>query len=263
MTDTQHQPSATSAPRRERARSGLYALWFGVLAPATLLGVLAAMALSALPSVALLREAARWSEGWPLLGRVVLFAALVGPCYFAFAALACVFGSLVARPLRRGVVEGSHPIYSLQTTWWGMYGLVMGIVHLTLLPRMNPLASVWIRLMGGKCGKRLVCLNPAGFSDLALLDIGDDVVIGSGAVIICHSVTRDTFRLAPVKIERGASIGTYTVILQGVTVGARAVVAPNSTVEPGTTIPSGETWGGVPAVCIRKARERALREVGQ
>ncbi len=58
----------------------------------------------------------------------------------------------------------------------------------------------------------------------------------------------------PVVIQKGAFIGTGSMILKGVTVGAYAVVAAGSVVSK--DIPPQEVWGGVPCRYIRKIEQR-------
>lgn len=221
---------------------------------------LAMMACALLPSLLLARAAWLATESWPFAIRALLEIVLTPPELVLFVLLAMAGGAIISRPFRGAFTEGIEPLYSIRTQKWGVYGLVMGIVHLTMLPRMSPFASLWIRWMGGRVGKRLWCVNPVGFSDLAMLSIGDDVAIGSGAVIICHDVKRGRLELRPVTIGDGVTVGTHAVVLAGVTIGAGATVAPNSLVSSGTTIPPGEVWAGVPARALAGQRARLGKE---
>lgn len=58
----------------------------------------------------------------------------------------------------------------------------------------------------------------------------------------------------PIVIQKGAFIGTGSMILKGVTIGAHAVIAAGSVVSK--DIPPGEVWGGVPCRYIRKIEPR-------
>ncbi len=252
--------ASTTTSTSAKSSSGdrwLHLFWFAVGLPSFVVVTVAMMAAAATPSVILLCSTWDGLVSAPLVARLLLVGMLVAPAYFLFALFAVFGGSLLAWPFRGALVEGKWPLYSPQVQRYGAYGVVMGVVHLLLLPRMSPLAGLWINLMGGRCGKRLFCANPVGFSDLPLLTLGDDVVIGSNAVIICHQATRGSFRLSPVRIGRGVSIGTHAVILGGTTVGDFATVAPNSLVQPGTVIGKGEVWAGVPAVQIHRHKTEA------
>lgn len=57
-------------------------------------------------------------------------------------------------------------------------------------------------------------------------------------------------KAAPVIIQDGAFIGAHSIILKGVTIGARSVVGAGSVVAK--SIPSDEVWAGNPAKFIRK-----------
>jgi carbonic anhydrase/acetyltransferase-like protein (isoleucine patch superfamily) len=87
--------------------------------------------------------------------------------------------------------------------------------------------------------------------------IGDDVTVGAHAIL--HACS----------ISNGAVIGVGSSVLDGAKVGANAVIEAGALVSPGTTVPSNEVWGGVPAKMIRKvspdeiaAAARAAGEVG-
>lgn len=53
-----------------------------------------------------------------------------------------------------------------------------------------------------------------------------------------------------ITVRQGAWIGAHTIVLKGVTIGARSVVGAGSVVSK--DIPDDEVWGGNPAVFIRK-----------
>ena len=73
--------------------------------------------------------------------------------------------------------------------------------------------------------------------------IGNSVSIGSGALI--HAAT----------LKDLCVIGEAAQVLDGAVVESKAMVAPGSIVTPGTTVKSGELWGGSPAKKIRPLTE--------
>jgi acetyltransferase-like isoleucine patch superfamily enzyme len=90
--------------------------------------------------------------------------------------------------------------------------------------------------------------------------VEDDVMIGGGCQIYdtdFHSIRYEDrvhngdemAKFAPVIIKKGAFIGTSTIILKGVTIGERSVVAAKSVVSK--SIPADEIWGGNPCRFIK------------
>lgn len=97
------------------------------------------------------------------------------------------------------------------------------------------------------------------FSAIQSIVIENNVMIGGGCQIFdndFHSMLyseriggTDQPKSSPVTIKEGAFIGTSSIILKGVTVGERSVVAAGSVVTK--SIPSDEMWGGNPAKYIK------------
>lgn len=69
--------------------------------------------------------------------------------------------------------------------------------------------------------------------------IGDDVLVGHGAIV--HGCV----------LQSRCSVGMRATLLNGAVVESEAQVAAGSVVSPGTRIPGGELWGGVPARRLR------------
>lgn len=91
------------------------------------------------------------------------------------------------------------------------------------------------------------------------IEIGDRVTISMGVMILTHTdVGRSPLRReampptrAPVVIKEGAYVGARATLLQGVTVGAAAVVAAGALVVD--DVPPGAVVGGVPARTLKPA----------
>jgi UDP-2-acetamido-3-amino-2,3-dideoxy-glucuronate N-acetyltransferase len=88
------------------------------------------------------------------------------------------------------------------------------------------------------------------------VEIGDKVFVGHGALFINDKVpratnesgelqTEDDWQLLRTVVERGASLGSGTVILGGVRIGAGALVGAGAVVTH--DVPAGSTVMGVPA----------------
>lgn len=110
------------------------------------------------------------------------------------------------------------------------------------------------------------CGNNVGISNTCIrvtkeLVIEDDVNIGGDCKIYdsdMHSIIFEermkipdiTVKAAPIRIKQGAWIGEHSIILKGVTIGARSVIGAGSVVTK--DIPDDELWAGNPAKFIRK-----------
>jgi acetyltransferase-like isoleucine patch superfamily enzyme len=65
--------------------------------------------------------------------------------------------------------------------------------------------------------------------------------------------TGDDWKVVETFVEDGASVGSGTTILCGLTIGARAMIGAGSVVTK--SVPAGELWAGNPARYIRKVEE--------
>jgi acetyltransferase-like isoleucine patch superfamily enzyme len=130
----------------------------------------------------------------------------------------------------------------------------------------NPVGLATKTVMAAIDKGTIVIGNNVGISSSLIwarckITIEDNVLIGGGCQILdndFHSLdyTERVFngdnkvKSKPILIEEGAFIGTASIILKGVTIGQRSIVAAGSVVSK--SIPRGEIWGGNPAVFIKK-----------
>lgn len=80
-----------------------------------------------------------------------------------------------------------------------------------------------------------------------LITLGPGVIVSFRVTIVAHDYIKDS--VAPVVVERGAFIGTGSILLSGVTIGRRSVVAAGSVVN--RDVPDDTIVGGVPAKQIK------------
>ena len=122
------------------------------------------------------------------------------------------------------------------------------------------------RQRGVRIGARVSLLGttPHTFgSEPYLVTIGNDVTISSDVRFVTHDgglrvVRRENpgaFWYAPITVEDGAFVGTGTLLLPGVTVGARSVVGARSLVT--SDVPPDTVVAGTPARPIRSVAEYA------
>jgi acetyltransferase-like isoleucine patch superfamily enzyme len=97
------------------------------------------------------------------------------------------------------------------------------------------------------------------------ITIEDNVTLAPGVRILCHDASScrrlGVTWVAPVRIESGAFIGTESLILPGVTVGAGAVVAAGAVVS--SDVPAGVLVAGVPAKQVMTIAELDAKRVAR
>jgi len=104
------------------------------------------------------------------------------------------------------------------------------------------------------------------FNIVAGIRIGADALIGSGCKFIDHdhgiapgrAIGPQPVSRAPITVDDGAWLGVNVIVLQGVTIGAGAVVAAGAVVTH--SVPPNEIWSGVPARRVGSRSERAERQ---
>lgn len=126
-------------------------------------------------------------------------------------------------------------------------GLVVGLAR-PLFPIMPFLVS----FMGAKVGRGFVLMGKIFNPDL--VECGDNVLIGDGALLTAHIVSGDRLVLGKIKIGDDVTVGIRSLVMPDVEVGDRSTIASYAVVTRGTRIPPDEIWGGIPA---RKIGQRS------
>ncbi|MCC7195878.1 MAG: hypothetical protein IT356_10010 [Gemmatimonadaceae bacterium] len=191
---------------------------------------------------------------WPALG------ALVATSFFLWglALLIVVPGFNFALPTRLRAFSGGY--FTAASLPWYLHNGLFYLVRFTVLPFVTatPIGTLFLRAMGMKMGRR-VHITSEFFSDVNMITIGDDAVIGGSATVFCHYGGNGRLVIAPVVIGRGAVIGEKATIMGDVVVGEGATVLPHAAVLPGTRIGPRERWGGAPARRISREEWEAMK----
>lgn len=117
-------------------------------------------------------------------------------------------------------------------------------------------------------GGKIVIGDNVGISQTAIIaladvTIGNNVMLGAGVKLYTSDFHSLDYKLrrngnedsankknAPIVVEHDCFIGAGTIILKGVTIGAKSIVGAGSVVTK--NVPSGEVWAGNPARFIKK-----------
>lgn len=228
------------------------AMTFGLYVQVSVLGGLAAT-----PGVYFFSQAHAYAEGLGPLPRAFVLAVAGFLAYFSYAVAVIFVTGAFRLATFAGTPLGTYSYYSLRGFQWASYNAIILLVRYTCINwlRVTPLLCTFHRLMGMKIGKR-VQINTAVIGDSNLIEIGDDTVIGGDVTLIGHSAERGNLVSAPVKIGSNVTVGLMAMVMPGVTIGDRALIAANAFLAKGTVVGPGEIWGGIPA---KKLGDRSKR----
>jgi acetyltransferase-like isoleucine patch superfamily enzyme len=213
--------------------------------------------LAAAPGIWVFERVASLAAGWSEVPRLIGLGVGGFLGYFVYT-LVVIFVAGAFRLLTfAGTPLGTFSYYSLKGFQWASYNAIILLVRYSCINwmRVTPFIVVFHRLMGMKLGKR-VQINTAVIGDSNLISIGDDTVIGGDATVVAHAAERGNLVTAPVKIGANVTVGLMAMIMPGVEIGDRAVIAANAFLPKGTKVAAGEVWAGIPA---KKVGERKPR----
>lgn len=136
------------------------------------------------------------------------------------------------------------PWFSTESIPWFYHNSLTYLVRYTILDFItpSPLNVLFFKCMGMKVGKG-VMINSSNISDPCLIKIDDYATIGGSAYLMAHYGMKGFLIIDKLHIKKGAIIGLSAKILGGVTIGEKAVVAPNVAVLPKTIVKDGEKVG--------------------
>lgn len=148
--------------------------------------------------------------------------------------------------------EGHYPLMSFEAMKWAFISSLYLLINFTFIEfiLLTPFANLLFRLLGAKLGKN-VQFNSKYVYDASLLEIGDNTVVGGGAIIIGHIVERGVLKLKKVKIGWNVTIGSHSTIMPGCEIGDRAVIGASAVLLKDTKVEARDVWFGIPAQSIR------------
>lgn len=206
------------------------------------------LGVSVFPAVSLTAWLYQLTEGLSQWIRLLALSMGIGVGYFLYGFTLMLVTSLLTQLFGLRLKPGRHKYFSVESLRWVLASALHLAVKVTFMDfvMLSPLLNAYLRMMGARIGQG-VMINSKYVHDLSLLEIGEEAIIGGEAAISCHAAEKGYIVLSPVRIGRGALIGQRTILMPGVTVGERAVVAAQAVVLKDVEIPAGETWVGIPA----------------
>ena len=163
------------------------------------------------------------------------------------AAVAAVYYALVERFLE-ALGPPPPPICSIYDPgfWWVERVWKLHPIHFLHIFDGTPFKSVLWRLIGVRFGKR-VFDDGTYISEPTLTAIGDECVLNQLSIIQCDSQEDGTYKSGPTTIGAGCTIGVGAFVHYGVTMEDGSVLAADSFLMKGETVPPRAQWGGNPA----------------
>jgi acetyltransferase-like isoleucine patch superfamily enzyme len=102
----------------------------------------------------------------------------------------------------------------------------------------------------------------AGFIlDPPYVKMGDNSIIGFGAVICSHALEGENVSFENITIGNNVTIGLRAMIMPGVRIEDNAIIAAGALVTKNTHIKAGEVWAGIPAKRIKLGQEEPIPSI--
>jgi len=205
-----------------------------------------------IPGVAIFFGALEHSQGLPVLARYAALGLSLAGGYFLFGLTLIFLVGMVRMVLRIRLKEGNHPIFSAEAFKWAFVSALYLLVNFTFIDfiLLTPFSNIFFRMLGVKLGKN-VQINSKFIFDATLLEIGDNTVVGGGAIIIGHIVERGTLKLRKVSIGKNVTIGSHSTVMPGCEIGDNAIIGASAVLRKGTKVEPRDIYYGIPAESVR------------
>lgn len=209
------------------------------------------------PGLALIMKVWTVTADLSLLPRLFWLGTSIAMGYFVFGLTLIVLVGLFRTGLNLRLKEGVYPLVSFEAFKWAFISSLYLMINYTFIDfvLLTPFANLLFRLLGAKLGKN-VQFNSKYVYDASLLEIGDNTVVGGGAIIIGHLVERGKLKLKKVKIGQNVTIGSHCTIMPGCEIGDNAIIGASAVLLKDIKVEARDVWFGIPAQSMRHRKEQ-------
>lgn len=213
--------------------------------------------LALIPGIMLVLSVWGAMQGMGYFLRLPLLGLSLAAGYFLFGFSLIILAGFTRSALRLRLKEGRYPIFSLPALKWAFVSSLYLMINFTFIDfvLLTPFANLLLRLLGARLGKN-VQINSKFVFDATLLEIGDNTVVGGGAIIIGHVVERGILKLKKVIIGKNVTIGSHATIMPGCEIGDGAIIGASAVLLKDTKVAPRAVYFGVPAEPIELKRHR-------
>ncbi len=174
-------------------------------------------------------------------GVVIVFGSIVFIYLYAFAVYRLFLRFM---PLKEGeLAEGSREEFAAHVNNLFYLMLFNSLIRTHFLP--TPLMRLVYQALGARMGSNSYSVGV--MLDPPLTELGDNCIVGHGAVLFCHAIEGRSFALSRIRVGNNVTIGAMAVVMPGVHIDDGAIVSAGAVVLKDTRIGRDEIWGGVPA----------------
>lgn len=211
-----------------------------------------------IPAVALFMFTWQASAGFDPMLRLFAVGFTIAAGYFIFGLTLILLVGIFRTVFNIRLKEGIHPLLSFEAMKWAFISSLYLMINYTFIDYvlLTPFANLLFRLLGVKLGKG-VQFNSKYVYDATPLEIGDNTVVGGGAIIIGHIVERGKLKLKKVKIGKNVTVGSHCTIMPGCEIGDNAIIGASAVLLKDTKVEPRDVWFGIPAESIRHKRDKA------
>ena len=220
--------------------------------------------LAMVPGLALLFKVWQETAVWEWFPRLFAVGVCLAAGYFLFGLTLVLIVGLFRTIFRIRLKEGTHEVFSLEAMKWAFIGSLYLMIHYTFIDfiLLTPFANLLFRMLGMKLGKN-VQFNSKYVFDASLVEIGDNTVVGGGAIINAHIVERGKLVLRKVKIGKNVTLGSHCTIMPGCEIGDRAVIGASAVLLKDSKVEPRDVWFGLPAESLREKKRQEAAEKKQ